>query len=75
MSNVILLRHFSISMVAANCLTVETFSPQSMARLMRFLVASLVRKSLRMEIVEMLSDLKVASPLLSGIRLESLMQQ
>ncbi len=35
-----------------------------MLRLILFLVASLVRKSLRMEIVEMLSDRNSASPFL-----------
>ncbi len=35
-----------------------------MFKVILFLVASLVRKSLRIEMVEMLSDLKVASPFL-----------
>ena len=35
-----------------------------MFRVIRFLVASFVRKSFRIDIVEMLSDLKEASPFL-----------
>ena len=38
--------------------------PIFMSKGIRFLVASLVRKSFRMDIVEMLSDMKVAVPLL-----------
>ena len=38
--------------------------PQLMFRVILFLVASLVRKSFKIEIVEMLSDLKEASPFL-----------
>ena len=38
-----------------------------MARLILFLVASLVRKSFRMEMVEMLSEANVASPFLKNI--------
>ena len=38
--------------------------PIFMSKGIRFLVASLVRKSFRIDIVEMLSDMKVAVPLL-----------
>ena len=42
----------------------ELALPQLMFRVILFLVASLVRKSFKIEIVEMLSDLKEASPFL-----------
>ena len=43
---------------------IEVDKPYEMLRLIFLLVASLVRTSLRIDIVEMLSDLKIASPFL-----------
>ena len=45
-------------------MTLSSFTSMLMSRGMRFLVASFVKKSLSIEMVEMLSEMKVALPLL-----------